>query len=1307
MNCSGRTRSSGLGEHSVPRAAAKALYRKAGLACRASEAGSRGLEASNHLGPARARRRIGLGDEQGKGMRITASQIERWADSSDARGLLPVLVRRLIAATASLTELAVRGADTSNFGGWDGSVTSTDGNAWVPSGSSRWEMGCSEDVITKARGDFRTRSEDTPGETARELDFVFVSPRIWARKDEWKVEAEAAAHWRSVRAYDADDLETWLEAAGGVGLWFGELLGLQGPGVSTVQSFWDTWRSQTRAKISVEAIAAGRTAQVEQLSAELARAPQVLTVEADSNEEAVAFACAQIQALGLSDVAVCVTDVGGWRFVDANPSLRFLVAANRSVAAARAPRDGMTLIVPLNVGDRDQFAPGPADGGSLIVLERADGQAFEQALVDLGEESADAARLTRTCGRSWSVYRRLRAVNQAIRRPPWVDDASANCLTAIVLVGAWNGGRGGDIACIESVTGRRYEEVERDLLRLSHLDDAPVLRIGSVWKAKAPYELLYLFAPLLTGDQLSRFFATAQAVLTKPDPALELEPDKRWMASVYGRVRDESGIVIDSIVDSLAKLRMFGENTGNQPIMAGVDTLVGGLLEGADAQRWLSLSGVLREMAEASPEIFLRAVDNSLRSSDASIGALFTEGDGDPMFGRTLHADLLWALETLAWSPMHLGRVCDALARLMAFPVRSNLSNRPSNSLLSLLRPEWPQTTARWEQRLAVLDRLIRDHAEVAWEILTHFVRNHHSFYSANAKPHWRDYDSGALGPNQWEEGDRYPSELGARILTLAAGRADRIATLVRGIGTFEGEYRVEVLRLMHGATSFPDSERQLVRDALRHHLNWQLSFNRDNAEAMVEARALRSLFDQLAPEDLPTRHAWVYESGWVELPDGREDNHREVDAMRASLRASALEEVFQANGWPGVERLIELAGTPNLIGWQIGESEALRSDLSEWALGYLARRGNPLHDPVLRGMLHGLSPERRAAFFELFRSSTDSTVVMAVLTASPFQRSTWDFVEGLSAEVRAKYWREIQPGFLSDDGPDLLFVVDQLMEAGRHRTAFNISQFSPKSIGSARMIAILEAISAGAEPDGGQLDGYRIGEAIDTLADDESIPRRHLALLEFRYLDALESRKGAKILFAEMTQDADFFIELVCLAFRPKDVEEEPSGAHPSAISNAWSVLHHGRGVPGMQAAGAIDSRQFFAWVDRVRSLAREKGRSDVADVVLGGWLSRCPAEAGGSWPCVPVRELLEDLSADAIRRGFHTGVYNNRGVHSRAMLAGGAPERSLADHYRALAQAVCGAYPQTAATLESLARGYDSDARWHDNDAALMRES
>lgn len=1237
-------------------------------------------------------------------MRVSSVDIHQWADSTHARGQLPELVRRLIGATATLTQLAVRGADTSNFGGWDGTVTATQGNAWVPVGASRWEMGCSQNPLTKTRSDFRERTRDTPAPEAAQLDFVFVTPRIWAGKDAWQEEAQADGHWRSVRAYDADDLASWLEAAGGVRLWFAESLGLSGPGIASVGTAWDTWRKQTRSPITVEALSTGRGRAVEQFAQAVSGTPSLVSLEADSIEEAVAFACGQLVDSNHADSAVCVTATDGWRYVDANSGIRIVVAANNAVAAASAPREGGTLVVPSAFGNRaltQEVSPTPDT--VQIHLPRSHAHEFENALIELGEEAADAARLSRSCGRSWSVYRRVRAVNPAVRTPAWMTDPAARSLGTVVLLGGWNGTRPGDVACVEAVTAEPYEQTERELLHLARLDDAPILKIGSVWKAKAPRELLYLFGPRLTREQKRRLFDTAEAVLSKPDPALELPADERWMAAVYGKVREESGVVIGSILDSVVKLSVYAEGVGDHDLMDGVDRLVNRLLDNASADRWLSLLGYMREIAEAAPRQFLRAVNAGLAGSPPPLRALFAESEGDPMFHRSSHTSLLWALEVLAWSPRYLAPVCDALARMMAFPVQPNLSNRPSNSLISLLRPWWPQTTASAQVRLGVLDRLIARHPEAAWEVVASSIPTGSMWASPNATPHWRDDDAGSPNPNQFD--DSYASELGRRCLDLACCHASRIALLIEKIESFDGGYRNQVIELVRSATDFSDPERQIVRDALRRHLAWRQAPHRAGAGRADELQSLRDLFEALAPVELPSRHAWLFENQWVELPDGREEDYQATEAARNRLRTQALEEIFAAEAWHGIERLLALAN-PGLVGWYLPTVSAAAPELGDWLMSYLEGQGYPTHDPVARGVLHGLPGDRREALLQAMVGSEVEGLRLPALLAAPVERATWDLVATLPESIQQAYWRALSPHVVLQADEDIALAVDKLMAVDRPRTAFHVLQLHEDAVSSAQLAEVLAGISDGHEQDGPLPDGYRAAQAIEALAKDESFPRRSIALLQFRYFRAFEIRSGALTLYSELAGDPEFFMELASLAFKPRDADDDRPDVHASIVSTAWQVMHQGRAVPGAADDGMVDPTRFFNWVTQVRARAEELHRKAPVDSTIGTWLSSCPADPDGVWPCQPVRELLEDPAADAIRNGFVCGVRNNRGVHSRGIFDGGLQERALADKYRALAQPLLGTFPMTAECLLDIARGYDFEARTYDDEADMMRE-
>jgi hypothetical protein len=1242
-------------------------------------------------------------------MRVTAIQIQQWADKRDAQGLLPVLIRKLIIETAKPTELAIPGGDSVGRPGWDGVLTVSEGNPWVPAGNSRWEMGCDKKVADKASGDYRKRTTEY-GSTAVDSVFVFVSPRRWFQKAQWRDSVGCSGPWHDVKVLDADDLETWLEAAPATRLWFGELLGLTGPGIRSVESYWDIWRAQSRIQLTTEAISVGRESEIRAFQRAVSALPSILVIEADSTEEAVAFVCAQLVLLGQAPGAACVTTTDGWRYVDANSQLSILIAASIDVAAERAPRDGQMLVVPVNIGDRsDHFSTFRSHANSdRISLERPNADSFEKALVAIGENDADAARYARSTGRSWSVYRRHTAANPAIAHPAWVKDPKARVLTAIVLVGGWNESRPGDTVLLEEITGKKYEELERELLYLARLDDSPVLKIGRVWKAKAPLELLYLYAKEISNEELKRYFATAEAVLTKPDPALELDADKRWMASVYGKVRNESGVVINAIVDSLAKLGVYAETRRDERIISGVDTLVTRLLNAASAERWLSLSGVLRELAEAAPETFLSAVEADLHGDTPAIGQLFTESDGDPMFGRNWHVDLLWALETIAWSPRHLGRVAEILAQLCGWPVRENLVNRPMNTLASLFRPWWPQTTASLQMRLVCVDRVVARHNEVGWDLLVALLPSRFLSASANAKPHWRDDDAGAPAPSKDASVRRCYEQILDRAVAQAQSKPQRIAKLVEDLDTFGPNHCRKIIGLIDEARQFPEEDRELVRAAVRKYLGWHNTYNQDGERGdRTYIEELRHLFDELASTRTSRRHAWLFENGWIELPDGHAKGHREVDATRQEARQQAVAEVFETEGWTGLTELSCLAGDPLLVGWSVAQAGLPDHEVMAWMLDRFCERGNIWHDQLVGGVLHGLNEKSRVALMRRATTDLPLTATAAFLSAASCGPDTWRILEACSEETQQAYWKNIRPGVFLLEGDELKFVVDKLMEVKRHRTAFASIHVGSERGNPSQLLALLEGIAGGEDPDGPSVDQWHIVEAIKRISTANIASRRQLARLEFAYFDGLHHGKSTPHLVAELLTEPELFIECIALAFKPHNGPAEPldESLKPSA-GIAWNILHYGRGLPGRQDNGSIDRAHFDEWIGKVRRRGVEIDRQAVTDLSIGQWLSACPSDSDGTWPCLAVRDLLDRPDTADIRRGFHTGVQNNRGVHNRAPDAGGAQEKDLAGHFRGHASAIVISHPITASVLEDIAKAYDHQAFSEDDDASLIRE-
>ncbi|WP_313049278.1 hypothetical protein [Pseudomonas soli] len=329
-------------------------------------------------------------------MRVTSSHIVNWVSTQakEAQTDLPRWVRRLCFDPQTTRQLSFPAGDSTYVPGWDGTLFSERGNAWVPSGASRWEIGCDQNVLGKANGDYQKRTEQISEAERSACTFVFVTPRRWVKKLDWVAEQCSKGEWAGVRAYDADDLEQWLEQNPAVALQFAEELGLSGWGVVSLSRYWDSWARQCRPPITPEALFMDRTQVFDALVEKIqttntsSSSIQPLVIRADSVEEAVAFTVAMVMASrDLQDHAMVVTEPQGWRYVEANPQLRIVIAARTEIALNPILRENLHVIVPHATGD----LVGKPEGDELA-LERPNIYEFEKALIAIGMEESDAKR---------------------------------------------------------------------------------------------------------------------------------------------------------------------------------------------------------------------------------------------------------------------------------------------------------------------------------------------------------------------------------------------------------------------------------------------------------------------------------------------------------------------------------------------------------------------------------------------------------------------------------------------------------------------------------------------------------------------------------------------------------------------------------------------------------------------------------------------------------------------------------------------------------------------------------------------------
>ena len=150
---------------------------------------------------------------------------------------------------------------------------------------------------------------------------------------------------------------------------------------------------------------------------------------------------------------------------------------------------------------------------------------------------------------------------------------------------------------------------------------------------------------------------------------------------------------------------------------------------------------VLPLIAEASPRVFLDAVNSDLDRAVPLLVSMFQDVEDDPWFSTSSpHTGLLWALEGLAWSSEWMLEATLALARLDAVDPGGRLANRPLESLSSIL-PHWIRhTSAPLQRRVRALTLVCKRLPDTGWKLLRQIWPSDHATSSPPHSPRFRDW---------------------------------------------------------------------------------------------------------------------------------------------------------------------------------------------------------------------------------------------------------------------------------------------------------------------------------------------------------------------------------------------------------------------------------------------------------------------------------------------------------------------------------------------------------------------------------------
>jgi len=1253
---------------------------------------------------------------------VSAETLRIWAKKLEARSVLPHLVRRLVKATGiGITELNFPAYESVQRPGFDGLVTCTAGNAWLPAGRSVWELSTEDGVRGKAQGDFekRTTNPDTkiPKEVQELSYFIFLTPRRFNQKTEWAEEQSKSpdCHWRGVRAYDADDLEQWVESApAGIQAWLGRKMGVRPDGVVDFADYWLSISTFTEFSLTPDVFLAGRTKVAAEIENWLSKEASQLFLVSRSPVEVIDFFAATVAAMPLErreaveSNGVIVRDRMAWQnIVDSFAPTCMVIDPSIELEAsevAAATRCGHRVLIAV---DRILLAENREDE-----MPRACQFELAKALEKSGYSKGRSEQLAQASGGSIAILKHLLARNGTKQLPAWSSEVSSESITASLLLGGWND-EDADMEMFAKIAGRPYADCQVDIQRMASGRDSLLLHAANKWRLISKDFAWSLFEDRVSLAAIERFERFAIDILADDDPRFQLPEEERLYANIRGHTPRYSTTLKQHVAETLAFLGEYGDRfevSSSISINATVNRIAASVLSPTVTwHRWASLGSRLPLLAEASPSSFLHAIREDLKKSEPELGKLIQEEE-NTVLGRCNHSGLLWALECLAWPQKHVGEIVEFLLRLVELDNgEKKWGNRPIGSLDAVLSYWMPQTTIDVNARVKLLDLMLRANGETAWGVLLSLLPSQTGGVSMPThKPQWRDWANKWTAGISRQESITFITATSERVIRLADKNAKRWCEVLQHLGQFPYTTRGQFVQslISFAESEIPDADRRRLSEILSEQIH-QHRYFQDAQWAIPNdlLDELQLILDKLKPRSAALRNAWLF-AQWPDRFFRRNGTVEESDKAMEAARTDAILEILKDSGFNGIERLSEVAESPYSVGWSL--ANATNDQYFDSMIP--AKIGGQLKE---REFANGFVwkrywPDNWGWIDNALRQCADERAAVNLLLALRFHPNVWDRAAELGEHVRDIYWKECRAFNSQLELEEVSLAVENLLGYSRPVDAIDVLSFAVHDklhVHSDLLCSSLESLLTLPKAESGrriqQMDRYHVREIIAELQARDDVSTDRLIPIEWHFIRLLDehSQYSPKTLHKHLAQSPDFFHDVLSACFRSRnarEVERESVTNHDKYMAEqAFHLLHDWNHIPGTKDDGTIDEQELSDWCKKARELAAASGRIEVCDVQVGEMLSRCPMQdEDGSWPCQAIRNVIETIASDSIASGLHCGISNSRGVVWRG--EGGTQERELSTKYRDLADKVRFDSPSTARVLDGVADSYDRESQW-----------
>jgi hypothetical protein len=625
---------------------------------------------------------------------------------------------------------------------------------------------------------------------------------------------------------------------------------------------------------------------------------------------------------------------------------------------------------------------------------------------------------------------------------------------------------------------------------------------------------------------------------------------------------------------------------------------------------------------------------------------------------------------------------------------------------------------------MTVLKYITVQEQETGWSLLIRMLPEHHGVAHPTHKMRWRMFDNNTNLKYTYQEIWDTHSTVIEMLIELFDYDENKFSQLINEVTNLSTKDRDRVLTWADEVCLKVEQKSfttwATIRKILNHHRSHP---DTDWALPESELKRLEDLYNKLQPTSTLDKFIWLFNDNWPEFPEGfvykdneyekrHEQQQKRVDDARKDAVINFISEL-------GLDKTLELKNEISQLwafGYALADVISKQEDIFTISKCLYDEESKItfVHSFIYRKSIKEGFDWVKVLFSDLQEKGYSHQALSNVLIPINQNQELWDFISTLNEEIQNLYWQNVRPHFYHISDAEKIFGVEMLLTHKRFFSAIDIASHFPKVIPTDLLAGMLRIAGTEESSETTRFKGYEIERIFEEIDNREDIEKSTLIQLEWLYLPILDSygtRRNPINLEEELANNPDFFIDVLKWIYLPKDktlLEEERKGISDEVIESrakqSYHLLNSWKKIPGMKDDNSIDEVELKSWIDKVRELAKNVSRLEVADMQIGKVLAQYP-ENIPEWPQETIFKIIEEINSDGIKSNYSSALFNKRGSSSRGAFDGGDIEREKAAYFEKLEKDFKNKYPNVAEIFKRLSEGYLLDAKRMDDEAERNR--